>query len=627
MVTVKRQLRRFSGEWTEINLAKKSKLNARIGWQGLTKVEYLEYGFAYLVTGTDFKIGKIDWDNCCFVDKARYDRDPNIQIHTKDILITKDGTIGKIAYVSQLNSPATLNSGIFLIRPINSGAYVPEFIYHIMNSFIFGEFLSKLAAGSTINHLYQKDIIEFVFRVPQDLDEQIAIANALSDADSLIASLQKLIAKKKAIKQGAMQELLTGKRRLPGFSGEWATFDILDVLEKNFGIKIGPFGSQLKKEFLHESGQYKVYGQENVYENNFGLGHRYLPYSRYMKLKSCEIIAGDFLISSMGTIGKCAIVPDQIPPGIMDSHLIRLRFNPKKLRASYVIQLFSSEIDFLKNQIFKLAVGGIMDGLSTKIVSLLQVTIPVDIEEQIAIAQVLSDMDAEIEKLEKKLSKYQKIKQGMMQELLTGRIRLVDAEPKHEQPATASTKKHNQQFDDAVMIAGIVNAFHSETFPLGRKKVQKLLYLMRRKEKADVSAFHKKAAGPYADSVRYNGGETIAKKNNYIAVRTNGKGTLFSRGANIGKALGYIQSWGKEASIDWLTSNFQYTGVDDLELFATVDMAICDLRKLHKPISVQTIKEFIHSTEEWRDKLDKTNFSDLNIQRAINKCREFFGGQ
>lgn len=515
---------------------------------------------------------------------------------------------------------------IWVFNSISKAITLNQFAYYLLQSDWF-----IAAANSTIGtKMPRADWSQLRYlkvKIPSSVKEQTAIAEVLSDADSLIASLQKLIAKKKAIKQGAMQELLTGKRRLPGFSGEWATFDILDVLEKNFGIKIGPFGSQLKKEFLHESGQYKVYGQENVYENNFGLGHRYLPYSRYMKLKSCEIIAGDFLISSMGTIGKCAIVPDQIPPGIMDSHLIRLRFNPKKLRASYVIQLFSSEIDFLKNQIFKLAVGGIMDGLSTKIVSLLQVTIPVDIEEQIAIAQVLSDMDAEIEKLEKKLSKYQKIKQGMMQELLTGKIRLIDAAPKQEQQVTIAAKKHNQQFDDAVMIAGIVNAFHSETFPLGRKKVQKLLYLMRRKEKADVSAFHKKAAGPYADSVRYNGGETIAEKRNYIAVQTNGKGTLFSRGANIGKALSYIQSWGKQTSIDWLTSNFQYTRVDDLELFATVDMAICDLRKLHKPISVQTIKEFIHSTKEWRDKLDKTYFSDLNIQRAINKCREFFGEQ
>ncbi|MFR2690432.1 MAG: hypothetical protein ACLTBV_02415 [Enterocloster bolteae] len=110
-------------------------------------------------------------------------------------------------------------------------------------------------------------------------------------------------------------------------------------------------------------------------------------------------------------------------------------------------------------------------------------------------------MDSEIEQLEKKLAKYQQIKQGMMQELLTGRIRLVDADGK-DQPQTQAVQKkqpqqaHNQHFDDAVMIAGIVNAFYSEKYPLGRKKVQKLLYLVRRKEQADISAFIRKRLAP-----------------------------------------------------------------------------------------------------------------------------------
>ena len=177
------------------------------------------------------------------------------------------------------------------------------------------------------------------------------------------------------------------------------------------------------------------------------------------------------------------------------------------------------------------------------------------------------------------------------------------------------------------MIAGIVDAFYSDKYPLGRKKVQKLLYLVRRKEEADVSAFQKKAAGPYADAVRYKGGEPIAKKSNYVTAQTSGKGTMFSRGTNIEQALGYIQSWDKQANIDWLVTNFQRTRVDDLELFATVDMAICDLREMHQPVSVQSIKGLIHSTEEWREKLNKDYFSDQKIQRAINKCRELFGEQ
>ena len=177
------------------------------------------------------------------------------------------------------------------------------------------------------------------------------------------------------------------------------------------------------------------------------------------------------------------------------------------------------------------------------------------------------------------------------------------------------------------MIAGIVNALYPEkNIFWDAKKCRSFSISCVGKKRRMFQSFTKKVAGPYAGSVRYSGGETIAQNSDYVAVQKNGKGTLFSRGAKIGKALGYIQSWGKQASIDWLTSNFQRTRVDDLELFATVDMAICDLRILHKPISVQTIKEFIHSTKKWRKKLDRTYFSDLDIQRTINKCREFFGG-
>lgn len=238
-------------------------------------------------------------------------------------------------------------------------------------------------------------------------------------------------------------------------------------------------------------------------------------------------------------------------------------------------------------------------------------------------------MDSEIEQLEKKLVKYQQIKQGMMQELLTGRIRLVDADGKEQPKAQILQEKqsqpaHNQHFDDAVMIAGIVNAFYSEKYPLGRKKVQKLLYLVRRKEQADISAFHKKAAGPYADEVRYKGGEPIAQKNKYIQVKRNEKGSRFEKGVQVQQALAYLQDWGKQADIDWLVSQFQYTSVNELELLTTVDMAICDLHREGKEISVASIKDLIRSNKEWRDKLKKTYFRDSDIQRAIKKCEDLF---
>ena len=130
LVTGKKRLNGFDGEWVKINLSKNSKLKARIGWQGLTTAEYLDEGYSYLITGTDFKDGQIDWNGCHYVDYNRYEQDPNIQVSNGDLLLTKDGTIGKVAYVADLTRPATLNSGVFLVKPITD-AYTAHFMIEV----------------------------------------------------------------------------------------------------------------------------------------------------------------------------------------------------------------------------------------------------------------------------------------------------------------------------------------------------------------------------------------------------------------------------------------------------------------------------------------------------------------
>jgi type I restriction enzyme S subunit len=131
-------------DWKVKNIVENSTMKARIGWQGLTVSEYLDKGDYFLITGTDFVEGKIKWDTCHFVDKSRYDQDKNIQIKEGDILITKDGTIGKIAFVDDLTLPATLNSGIFVIRPKKNDNYLPKFLFYIFNSFYFNDFLTQI---------------------------------------------------------------------------------------------------------------------------------------------------------------------------------------------------------------------------------------------------------------------------------------------------------------------------------------------------------------------------------------------------------------------------------------------------------------------------------------------------
>lgn len=213
LLTGKTRLPGFDGRWKTQRLGDVAILKARIGWQGLTTAEYLDSGDYFLVTGTEFNGGRIEWENCHYVRRDRYEQDHYIQVRPHDVLVTKDGTIGKVALVEVIERPATLNSGVFVIRPKNE-SFVPSFLYFLFMSNVFDEFLSQLSAGSTINHLYQKDFVGFTYRLPPTKEEQAAIAEVLSGIDANLAKLEARRDKTRLLKQGMMQELLTGRTRL-----------------------------------------------------------------------------------------------------------------------------------------------------------------------------------------------------------------------------------------------------------------------------------------------------------------------------------------------------------------------------------------------------------------------------
>lgn len=204
-------------DWEEISIGQYAVLKARIGWQALTTKEYQVSGDIYLVTGIDFDAGAVMWDKCCYVSEWRYKQDTNIQLRENDVLITKDGTVGKVGYVSALEKPATLNSGVFVIRPKNN-SFVPRYLFYVLTSRLFNDFMNQITAGSTITHLYQKDFVNFEFSAP-NIEEQTAIATILSDMDNELQALTQKLEKARALKQGMMQQLLTGKIRLPLAAG------------------------------------------------------------------------------------------------------------------------------------------------------------------------------------------------------------------------------------------------------------------------------------------------------------------------------------------------------------------------------------------------------------------------
>lgn len=197
--------------WNTKRIKYMARLKGRIGWQGLTSEEYQEEG-AYLITGVDFKDGGIDWENCYRVPMKRWEEAKEIQIQNGDLLITKDGTIGKVAIVSDMPGEASLNSGVLRIMPIEG--YSQRFLYWVIQSEEFWNwFHFRNAGNSTIIHLYQGDFAEFNCAFP-DRTEQKDIADYLDEQcgklDRIIADLEKQISILQKYQRSLIIETVTG---------------------------------------------------------------------------------------------------------------------------------------------------------------------------------------------------------------------------------------------------------------------------------------------------------------------------------------------------------------------------------------------------------------------------------
>ena len=178
---------------SKLNLGKDLYIKGRIGWRGLRKNEYLEESEYKIINATALMDGFIDWNNCGFISKERYEESDEIMLKENDILISKDGTLGKIGYVKNMRIPCTVASGIFVIRNIKPKVIDFDYLYHILKSNIFKDFIRRnKAEGSTINHLYQRDLVNFEIELPT-INEQNKIARVLNAIDNIIANNNKII--------------------------------------------------------------------------------------------------------------------------------------------------------------------------------------------------------------------------------------------------------------------------------------------------------------------------------------------------------------------------------------------------------------------------------------------------
>lgn len=197
-------------DWSTKRIKYLASLKGRIGWQGLTSDEYIDEG-PYLITGVDFENGGINWENCVHISEKRWEEAPEIHIQNGDLLITKDGTIGKVAIVDGLNGKASLNSGVLLIR--TQPDFDKRFLFWVLQSEEFWTwFRLKNAGNSTIVHLYQGDFAEFCYTYPK-LGEQQTIAHFLdtecAKIDGIIADIEKQIELLQKYKNSLIIETVT----------------------------------------------------------------------------------------------------------------------------------------------------------------------------------------------------------------------------------------------------------------------------------------------------------------------------------------------------------------------------------------------------------------------------------
>lgn len=363
-----------------------------------------------------------------------------------DIVLARTGaSVGK-SYRYREQDGELVYAGFLIKVTPKCNLLNPEFLFQYLKTEQYWAWVTVNSMRSGQPGINGNEFGSLLVPLPE-IEEQAAIANALSDVDALLTELEKLIAKKQAIKTATMQQLLTGKTRLPQFAtyteGEkkgqpkgtksseldeipedWDVITFAELKDKNdqWAITGGPFGSNLKSSDYTESGVRIIQLQnigDGVFKNDDFV---FTSVEKANELRSCNIYPNEIILSKMGDpVARACLIPEFHSRYLMCSDGIRLKVDENK--HSYKFIFYSLNFPTFRNQALDASTGSTRKRIGLTELKTLLIKAPCK-DEQTAIATILSDMDSEIQTLEQRLAKTRQIKQGMMQELLTGRTRL-----------------------------------------------------------------------------------------------------------------------------------------------------------------------------------------------------------
>jgi len=380
-------------------------------------VKYLDStDYARLIRLTDIRVNYKN--EGVFVSKNSYDFLSKSKLFGNELLLANVGAYTGYSFLYENNLPfrGTLGPNMFLIK-FEENKMDSKFAYYcFVNNSILKQLLSR-AASSAQPKLNKQNVRECLIFYPP-LPEQRSIAIALSNIDELILQTEKLIEKKRNIKQSLIKQLLVGKRRLDDFTGNWIKkpFPQLCWYQEGPGLRNWQFTSD----------GIKVINVTNLVDGFLNLERtsRYISLNEFDKMyKHFEIDVDDIVVASSGnSYAKVAVVRKQDLPLVMNTSVIR--FKPlKDLDYNFLLAFLKSNL--FKDQIDLLITGGAQPNFGPFHLNKITIKIPPTKEEQIKISKIINDAELEIQALEKKLSKSKMLKLGMMQALLTGKIRLL----------------------------------------------------------------------------------------------------------------------------------------------------------------------------------------------------------
>ena len=399
-------------EWQVVRLGETCEIFGRIGFRGYTKNDIVKEGKgAMAISPSNIQDNKTDFTTCTYISWPKYEESPEIKIYNGDILLVKTGsTFGKTAIVQELAEKATLNPQVVVLKKTKINNLL---LGYMMNFEIIQRQISSTIVGGALPTLSQNLVARFKLPLPPTEEEQRAIAGALSDVDALLGALDSALAKKRDLKQAAMQQLLTGQERLPGFHDEWEVKRLGDVTEGD----AESLGSSTPPDY-----EFNYISLEDVDAGVLRSSSEQVFRSAPSRARRI-LRKGDILVSTVRPNLKSHLLfTIDAPNWVCSTGFAVVRCREGVTHPGYVFShLFGHRVS---HQIDEMLTGSNYPAINSGDVRALRIPFP-KYAEQTAIAEVLSDMDAELAALEQRRDKTRALKQGMMQELLTGRTRLV----------------------------------------------------------------------------------------------------------------------------------------------------------------------------------------------------------